>query len=209
VILLEFVQADRPHQIDLDFVTRGDAADQVLAGLLHGLRHRQDRRDVVAGMAVIGGKERVVIIQFAYCGAVCPCRPFGAYAACRCHAEHRSAAAARMSQRHVTRRHHRTPVDRCNGNRGVVDDAIDDHRGDIAFDRDLVGGDRGNLPGELIVALQVGGGGMNFDRVGLHAICLSDVSLRRLRRHRFACGQAPQAARGSGRAMMSVKQKPG
>ncbi len=50
VIDLMLVQRDRANQVDVDLVTGGDAAQQVAAGFLHRLRHREDRWDVVAGM---------------------------------------------------------------------------------------------------------------------------------------------------------------
>ena len=40
------------------------------------LRHRQHRRDVVAGMRVVGGEERIVEIEFAHRDAIGPGRPF-------------------------------------------------------------------------------------------------------------------------------------
>jgi len=39
---------------------------------------------------------------------------------------------------------------------GVVDDAIDDHRGDVPGNCNPVGGNAGNLPGKLVFALQGG-----------------------------------------------------
>ena len=76
VIDLVFVQADALHQIDLDLISRGQPAQQILAGGSAMLGHRQDRRDVVAGVGVIRGQERVVEVEFADRDAVGPRRPF-------------------------------------------------------------------------------------------------------------------------------------
>ena len=124
-----------PDEVDLDLVAGGDAADQVAPGSSHRLRHRQDRRDVVAGMRVVGGEERVVHVELAHRGAVRPGRPFGADALAWRHAEHRRAVLARMASAmcaRATRPGRR--VDRGDRHRGVVDDAVDDHRGDVALD---------------------------------------------------------------------------
>src|SRR5687768_4490866 len=47
-----------------------------------------------------------------------------------------------------------TPRHRGCGNRGVVDDAVAQHLHHIALDRDRVGGDLGDLPGQLPRARQ-------------------------------------------------------
>ena len=60
VVYLMFMQADRAHQVDLDFITGGNAADQLGTRLVHGLRHGQDRRNVIAGVRVVGSQERVM-----------------------------------------------------------------------------------------------------------------------------------------------------
>ena len=82
-------------QVDLDLVAGGQAADQVAAGLLHGLGDRQDRRDVVAGVGVVGRQEGVVQVELAHRGAVRPGRPFRREALRRRHAEDGGAALLR------------------------------------------------------------------------------------------------------------------
>ncbi len=180
VIDLVLMQRNRAHQIDLDFIAGGQAADQIAAGFAHGLRDREDRRDVVAGMRVIGGEKRIVHVQLSHRGAVGPGGPFRGDAFGGGDAEHGGAVLVRTRQRHIARRNDRTAVDRGDGDRGVVDDAIDDHRRDVLVDRDFVGGDTGDLPGELVLAFQI-----VFRRVYL----TSCVIIRFLLRAR--CGQRP------------------
>ena len=43
----------------------------------------------------------------------------------------------------------------CRGHRRVVDDAVDDHVDDVGLDLDRVGGDLGDVPGELPLAGEV------------------------------------------------------
>ena len=156
VVDLVLVQADRAHQVDLDLVAGGEAADQIASRLLHRLRDRQDRRDVVAGMRVVGGQERVVHVELAHRGAVRPGGPFGADALARRprRTPWRRPCAARpsaMSRAETT------------GWRliaAIATAALSMMRLTIiaatSFShRDLVGGDAGDLPGELVLALQV------------------------------------------------------
>ncbi len=75
-----------------------------------------------------------------------------------------------MAQRHAARGDHGPAVDRGDGHRGVVDDPVDDHRGHVLLHRDLVGGDAGDLPGELVLALQEGFGRRDLHRVQLHRV---------------------------------------
>ncbi len=155
VVDLVLVQADRAHEIDVDLVSRGEPADQVAARSPHRLCHGKDRRDVVAGMRVVLGQERVVHIEFAHRGAVRPRRPFRTDTLSRGHAEHGGGVLAWMPERHVARGDHRMAVDRTDCHSGVIDHAVNEHGGDVALDRHAVGGDRSDLPGELILALQV------------------------------------------------------
>jgi hypothetical protein len=79
------VQRDRLHEVDLDLVPGGDAAHDVAAGETAGggevLGDRDDRRDVVAGVRVLGREERVVEVELAHGHAVRPCGPLGRGAA--------------------------------------------------------------------------------------------------------------------------------
>ena len=79
---------------------------------------------------------------------------------------------------HVTRTGHRlrpgrghgAARDRCGGDRGVVDDAVDDHVRHIGIDRDRIGGDFGDFPRQLVFAGQFLGGFIGADVVGLHTL---------------------------------------
>ena len=155
VIHLMFMQANRAHQIHMEFVSCGQATDQIAPGFPHGLRHRQHWRDIVARVRVIGGEESIVHIQFTDGCAVRPSGPFRRNRGGCLHAEHlRTARLLRMAKRHAARGDHRTAIDGGDGDRGVVDDPVDDHLLHRLFDRDLVHGDTGHFPGQLVFALQ-------------------------------------------------------
>ena len=72
VVDLVLVQADALHEIDLDLVSGGKAANQRPAIETAVLRDCQNWRNVVAGMRVVGGQERVVKIELAHGNAVGP-----------------------------------------------------------------------------------------------------------------------------------------
>jgi hypothetical protein len=69
------VQADGAHQVDLDLVTRCYGAHQLCTRAAGVLGHRQDRRNIVAGMRVLGGEEGVVKIELTNRDAVRPRGP--------------------------------------------------------------------------------------------------------------------------------------
>lgn len=138
---LVFVKADGSHKVDLHPIASCNAANEIAAGLSLGLRHRQDRLNVVTRVAVFGGKECVVHIEFAHRSAVRTRSPLGADAPARRHAEDRGVAFARMPKYHVASRNLRP--------------AIDDQFGRITRRHGLVCGHAGYLPGELIIAPQL------------------------------------------------------
>ncbi len=75
VVDLALVQANALHQIDLNLVSSGKAADQIGATEAAMLGNRQDRRNVVARMRIVGGEESIVIVQLAHGDTIGPCGP--------------------------------------------------------------------------------------------------------------------------------------
>ena len=170
---LVFVQANALHQIDLDFIGRRQPAQQILARGAAMLRHRQHRRDVVAGVRIIRGQKRVVEIEFADRDAVGPCRPFRLITLAARQPEDRRALRLRMRLRLRARGGDRMPRDRGGGDRGVVDDAVADHLGHLVLDAYRVRGDGRDLPGELIGAIEPFGGFVGADFMVLHVTASS------------------------------------
>ena len=129
VIDLVRVQADGLHEVDLDLVAGGDAANEVGARAAHVLRHRNQRRDVVAGVRVFGGEEGVVVVELTNGHAVCPGRPLGAEAT-------RDAEYGRSGNVGVVLGlrpggNGRSAGEGGCGHRRVVDQPIDHHLGDL------------------------------------------------------------------------------
>src|SRR5699024_341484 len=73
VVNLMLVQTDRFDEVDLNFITGGDTTDQLMAGVLRVLGCGQDGGNVVAGVRVVGGQERVVVGEFPDGHAIGPC----------------------------------------------------------------------------------------------------------------------------------------
>ena len=152
------VQADRSDQVDLQLVTGGDAAYHRTSVGADVLGDREDRGDVVARVGVVRREERVVVVELAHGDAVRPCRPFRAGAAIECAAEHGRARAADrygVVECLLAGGTHRCAGEGCRGHRRIVDHAVDDHVDDVGFDLDRVGGDLGDVPGELPFACEV------------------------------------------------------
>ena len=155
VVDFVFVQADALDQVDLDFVCGRDAVDEVLAADSLVLGDCEDSRDVVAGVRVVLREEGVVEVEFADCNTVCPRRPFGRHAVVGGQTEDVGTGGQLMRHGLFACRGRRLAVDRCGGNGGVVDDAVDDHVLDIGVDRNRVDGDFGHLVGELVFVRQL------------------------------------------------------
>ena len=71
------VQGDPPREVDLDLVGGGDCPYEVVTAAAGVLGDGEQRRDVVAGVRVLGGQESVVEIELPHGDAVGPRRPFG------------------------------------------------------------------------------------------------------------------------------------
>ena len=162
------MKTDALYQVDLHLVGRRQSADQIGAGAVQLLGDRQERRDVVAGMGVVGGQESVVKIQFPDGGAVGPRGPFGMDFGRGREAEHRCTAIPRMQQSLGARRRNGSTVDGRHGDAGIVDDAVDNHPGHVRLDLDRIGGERRELPSQLILACEVVCGRMDGDLDVLH-----------------------------------------
>ena len=155
MIHLMFMQANRAHQINMKFVSGRQATDQIAPGFPHGLRHRQHWRDIVTGVGVISGKESVVHVEFTHGCAIGPGSPFRRNRGGGFHAEYlRATRLLCMAKRHAARGDHRAAINGSDSDRGVVDDPVDDHLLHGLFDRDLIHGDPGHFPGQLVFALQ-------------------------------------------------------
>jgi hypothetical protein len=61
-------------------------------------------------------------------------------------------------------------IERGKRHRCIVDDSINNHRGDITFHWDFIGCYFGDLPGELLLAGQIGFRRIDPDFVQLHAV---------------------------------------
>ena len=81
VVDLVLVQADRSNEVDLDLVSGREAADECGPSSADVLGDREDRRNVVAGVRILGREEGVVVVELAHRDAVRPCGPLGARAA--------------------------------------------------------------------------------------------------------------------------------
>lgn len=81
-----------------------------------------------------------------------------------------------MGQRLGTRIGHRTTRHRRRRDRRVVDDAVDDHLGGVGRDLDRIGGDLGDLPGEVFVLRELFGRAMGTDEMGFHYTTFHRIS---------------------------------
>jgi hypothetical protein len=142
---LVLVQTDPTDEVDLDFVGGGDTTDQVRTVDTELLGDRDQGGNVVAGMGVLGGQEGVVEVEFTHSHPVGPGRPLRRVAAVD--PEHLGAVSGAVCQRLGAGDGDGPAGHRCRGHRGVVDDAVADHRFGLRRDRDRVGGD---LPGQVM-----------------------------------------------------------
>ena len=145
VIDLVLVQADARYQCHLYLIGREYAQGQRMTVGPRLLGGGEQAGDVVAGMRVIGREVSVVHVEFAYGHAVGEGRPFAVKAAVVGHAKEASAAVVGVgiAEGEEAGVAHRRAVDRGEGDRGVVDDAIADHLDDIRVGRLVVGGELG------------------------------------------------------------------
>src|SRR5260370_32828925 len=70
------MERDTFHEINLNLVGGGDAAQQIVAGTIHRLRNRKNRRDVVAGGGEVRSEKSIVHVEFPGSRPLRPSRPF-------------------------------------------------------------------------------------------------------------------------------------
>ena len=133
VVDLVLVQAYSLDQVDLDLVRGRQAPDQIGTADTELLGDRNERRDVVAGVGVVGGQEGVVEIQFAHRDAVGPGRPFRRIAAAS-DAEDPGPLLRAMRQRLHAGHRDRAAQHRRGTDGGVVDDPVRHHLGGLRLD---------------------------------------------------------------------------
>src|SRR5699024_4838829 len=155
VVDLVLVQAHALDEVDLDLVAGGHAVDEVLAVDALVLGDGEDRRGVVTGVGVLGGGAGVVEVEVAHRHTIGPCRPLRGAAVGPAQTADAGAGAEGMGLRLLASVHRSRTAHRGGRHGGVVDDAVDDHLGDVRIDRGRVGCDLRDLPGELILTSQV------------------------------------------------------
>jgi hypothetical protein len=155
VVDLVLVEADALDEVDLDLVAGRDAADQVRAADALVLSDGQDRGDVVTRVRVLLREEGVVEVELADRDAVGPGGPLRRDRVRQRQAEDGSARLHGVTLRLLAGVGGGTAAHGGGGDGRVVDDAVDDHVLDVRVDGDVVRGDLGDLPGELILAGQV------------------------------------------------------
>ena len=96
VIDLVLVQADALHEVDLDLVGSSQPAHERRTVEATMLGDGEHRRDVVTGVRVVRGQERVVIVELTHRDTVGPGRPFRRDAARR-EARHAEQGGARLA----------------------------------------------------------------------------------------------------------------
>ena len=144
---------------------------QVAARAADVLGDGQQGRDVVAGVGVLRGQERVVEVQFAHGHAVGPRRPFRSHPAAHGRSRvppDRGPGEELVADRLSAGGGHRRPEQGGGGHAGVVDQPVDHHLGHRGFDGYQVGGQLGQLPGQLLWARQSFGAGVRTDLVLSH-----------------------------------------
>ena len=94
---LMFMERDTFHEINLNLVSGGDAAQQIVTGTIRRLSNGDNRRDVIAGMGEIRSEESIVHVELANSGSIRPGRPFRTNAMIGRYPEHGGAIPLRMT----------------------------------------------------------------------------------------------------------------
>ena len=140
-------------------------------------------------MRVIGREIGVVHVEFAHGYAVGESGPFAVEAAVIGHAEEAGTAAVGMgvAEGEEASVAHRQPIDRSEGDRGVVNDAIADHLDDIRVGRLVVGSELGQLPSQLLFAWENRTVWVGLDDVILHDLLPWLVELGKSNNRAYRC----------------------
>src|SRR5260370_42219375 len=162
------MKANCLDEINLYFVPGSNSANEILSGPLHRLGYREDGRDVVRGMRIVRTQKGVMHVQFADRRGVRPGRPLRTKTLLRYYAEYSGAVVARMAKSHRPGCNDWGTVDRGDRHSGVVDDAVNDEFSHIGLNRDDIGCNAGNFPGELFFAWKLCFGGIDPYRMDLH-----------------------------------------
>jgi hypothetical protein len=168
MIDLVFVQADAFDQCDLNFVSGRQSTDEIGARSPAMLSRRENRRNIVSRMRIVGSQKGVVEIEFTHRHAVGPSRPLGRHHVVTGQSENRRAGLMPVRLRLRTGVEYRASQQGRGRNGGVVDDAIADHLNDGRTDGHRISGDFGDLPSELRCAREVLGGFVRTDGMQLH-----------------------------------------
>ena len=100
-------------------------------------------------------EEAVVKVEFAHCRGVGPGRPFAVNAYLAGHSMDKRAARPWMRQCLAAGGHHRRTVRGRGRHRGVIDDPVDDHLGNVLIDWSGIRRQFRNHPGQLAFARNV------------------------------------------------------
>jgi hypothetical protein len=118
------------------------------------LGHGEERRDVVAGVRVLGGQESVVEIEFPDGDAVRPCCPLGRHPYLATAAEDGGTGLEQVGKRLATSAHDRPAAQGGSSHGGIVDQAVDHHLDYLGQYGDGVRRHFGQLPGQLLLPWQ-------------------------------------------------------
>ena len=122
VVNLMLVQANTFHQVHLDFITGRNTTQQIVTVLSTLLSNGQQGRDVVTGVRVIGGQERVMKVKFTNGCPISPRGPLSTNAMAGRKPKQSRSIGTRMSIGHGSGGLNRSTVERRDAYRGVVDD---------------------------------------------------------------------------------------
>ena len=149
VVNLEAAERYASREVDLDFIARHNAANEIQPRPAALLCHRENRRDVIARMTSVEIEEVVVVIQLPDSGTIGPGCPFAMHCLGWGMPNDPSSSWARVSERLCACAHDRITVESRDGRSGGVNEAVFHDFDDLGRDRDRVAGDFSDAPGKL------------------------------------------------------------